>query len=269
MKGSPCYSRWHLSKSIRIPTFYPCCIFPLSALLDAKRYQVFRLEDQTMPGLAEYALHTMPGLVEYRPPQISSYAPQCSTDYEPEEEPQPLFEQMNSSQEPQKHRTPSSIGLPNFRGKSLASFLKAAVGSKPLVTTRDNAESLRTPTPPVDITILEEQSSINSSAQGGSPSSPIEVIDSIADAYVAMPVRSTTGKSLPADVTKPTCSLNLVCYRSAASGCVSHQIRVARPARFKTVQHYRAVCTANPKMITTDDEFFYALREGYKKHMCG
>lgn len=67
----------------------------------------------------------------------------------------------------------------------------------------------------------------------------------------------------------PTCSLNLICYRSAASGCKSAQIRVARQTRFPSKELFLATCKANPQLITTDEDFFRALRREYLKRMCG
>jgi hypothetical protein len=61
---------------------------------------------------------------------------------------------------------------------------------------------------------------------------------------------------------KPTCSLNLVCYRSGAKGCVRVQIRVAK-------REYQEVARAGQSLIRTDREFFKALRNAYTNQMSG
>ena len=54
---------------------------------------------------------------------------------------------------------------------------------------------------------------------------------------------------------KPTCSLNLMCYRPGSQGCIRRQIQVAR-------KEY-------PGMIRTDQEFFHALHREYEQYICG
>jgi hypothetical protein len=69
--------------------------------------------------------------------------------------------------------------------------------------------------------------------------------------------------------TKPTCTLNLVCYRSGASGCKLHQVRVAKSSRFVDDDTFQAAVAKDVNLITTDELFFRALRHGYRKTMCG
>jgi hypothetical protein len=57
---------------------------------------------------------------------------------------------------------------------------------------------------------------------------------------------------------KPTCSLNLMCYRSGSQGCIRRQIQVVR----KWGEGY-------PEMIRNDQEFFQALHHEYEQHICG
>jgi hypothetical protein len=74
----------------------------------------------------------------------------------------------------------------------------------------------------------------------------------------------------PEDVDiKPTCTLNLVCYRSGASGCKLHQLRCATWARYPSTLDLVAARKKDPKLIISDAEFFHALRDGYRKQMCG
>lgn len=60
---------------------------------------------------------------------------------------------------------------------------------------------------------------------------------------------------------KPTCSLNLTCYRSGRHGCLRRQIQVARtPAAPNPNGHV---------LVTEDQEFFRAVSREYEQHLCG
>jgi hypothetical protein len=65
--------------------------------------------------------------------------------------------------------------------------------------------------------------------------------------------------------TKPTCSLNLVCY---SRGCLIRQVNVTTPDRLTPAQ-FKAAKQANPKLIHTDEQLFNALRHAYLHSMCG
>lgn len=68
--------------------------------------------------------------------------------------------------------------------------------------------------------------------------------------------------------TKPTCSLNLVCYRSGARGCELHQIQTVKGSRFKDDAEFQKVLVENPELISRDEQFFNALRDVYLGKMC-
>ena len=68
---------------------------------------------------------------------------------------------------------------------------------------------------------------------------------------------------------KPTCSLNLVCYRSGGRGCEFHQIQTAKRSLFESEDKFRTALAENPELITTDTEFFQALRDVYLGKMSG
>jgi hypothetical protein len=68
--------------------------------------------------------------------------------------------------------------------------------------------------------------------------------------------------------TKPTCSLNLVCYRSGARGCELHQIQTVKRSHFKDDAEFQKVLTENPELISRDEQFFNALRDVYLGKMC-
>lgn len=71
------------------------------------------------------------------------------------------------------------------------------------------------------------------------------------------------------DVTKPTCSLNLVCYRSGAKGCDLLQIQCVLRSMFPGDASFDTVLEANPHLVHTDDRFFREVRRLYTTQMCG
>ncbi|KAK4248966.1 hypothetical protein C7999DRAFT_13095 [Corynascus novoguineensis] len=71
------------------------------------------------------------------------------------------------------------------------------------------------------------------------------------------------------DTAKPTCSLNLVCYRSGAKGCDLQQIQCVLRSLFPSDQSFETVIAANPHLVHTDDQFFHEMRRMYSTKMCG
>lgn len=69
------------------------------------------------------------------------------------------------------------------------------------------------------------------------------------------------------DVTKPTCSLNLVCYRSG--NCIARQIRVISEDRMDDWLAYQMTKRQNQDLISSDRELFETLRRIYRTEMCG
>jgi len=78
------------------------------------------------------------------------------------------------------------------------------------------------------------------------------------DQSTALPPTQTATSPTIDDWSKPTCSLNLMCYRPGSQGCIRRQIQVAR----KSSEEY-------PAMIQTDQDFFQALHREYEQHICG
>jgi hypothetical protein len=70
------------------------------------------------------------------------------------------------------------------------------------------------------------------------------------------------------DLEKPTCSLNLICYRPGTQGCVLRQVRVVDKQRFKHETDYEEAVEQDPDILETDREFFEAMRNEYNEHMC-
>jgi hypothetical protein len=71
------------------------------------------------------------------------------------------------------------------------------------------------------------------------------------------------------NTSKPTCTLNLVCYRSGSKGCELHQIQTAKRSRFKSEAEFQRMVEETTGLIITDEQFFRALRKVYLGKMCG
>ncbi|ORY02662.1 hypothetical protein BCR34DRAFT_605497 [Clohesyomyces aquaticus] len=67
---------------------------------------------------------------------------------------------------------------------------------------------------------------------------------------------------------KPTCSLNLICYRPGSQGCVLQQIRVISRSRYTSDTDYTQAIKADPSLITSDQEFFARIRQEYNTKIC-
>lgn len=82
---------------------------------------------------------------------------------------------------------------------------------------------------------------------------------------------TTPAQTRPAyyNTSKPTCSLNLVCYRSGAKGCDLQQIHCVLRSSFPDEANFHAAVKANPHLIHADDQFFREIQRLYKTQMCG
>jgi hypothetical protein len=66
------------------------------------------------------------------------------------------------------------------------------------------------------------------------------------------------------DVLRPTCSLNLVCYRGGSQGCILRQVQTALASRFSSDEAFHTAIKKNPQLITSDEAFFCELRRLYR-----
>ncbi|KAF2735619.1 hypothetical protein EJ04DRAFT_189418 [Polyplosphaeria fusca] len=66
--------------------------------------------------------------------------------------------------------------------------------------------------------------------------------------------------------TKPTCSLNLVCY---SRGCSMGQIRVTTAVRFQSDRQYKETLASHTDILVTDAQLFRRLRHVYRTDMAG
>ncbi|EPE30151.1 hypothetical protein GLAREA_12874 [Glarea lozoyensis ATCC 20868] len=71
------------------------------------------------------------------------------------------------------------------------------------------------------------------------------------------------------DTSKPTCALNLICYRARSGGCEIRQVQVVKRDRFEDEESFEQSIRDNAKLIQSDQEFFSQLRRVYLKDMCG
>ncbi|KAH7119796.1 hypothetical protein B0J11DRAFT_534647 [Dendryphion nanum] len=71
------------------------------------------------------------------------------------------------------------------------------------------------------------------------------------------------------DIQRPTCSLNIVCYRGGTKGCVLRQIQTALKSRFPDDMSFEKTRTRNSQLVTNDEEFFQELRRLYWSEMSG
>ena len=76
-----------------------------------------------------------------------------------------------------------------------------------------------------------------------------------------------TSPSGPYDITKPTCSLNLVCYRSGAKGCDLQQVQCILQSKFTDPSAFQITINANPGLVYTDQQFFREMRKLFDGHM--
>jgi hypothetical protein len=92
-----------------------------------------------------------------------------------------------------------------------------------------------------------------------------DAIGATAGATASLPSTSPAQEHL----SKPTCSLNLMCYRPGYQGCVLKQITVIGRSRYTSEEAYReALLKHKDSLISSDEDFFRALRTTYMQHMC-
>lgn len=62
------------------------------------------------------------------------------------------------------------------------------------------------------------------------------------------------------DTSRPTCSMNLVCYRGGSGGCILRQMQTALESRFSSKEAFEKMINKDSKLIATDANFFRELR---------
>ncbi|KAF4458096.1 hypothetical protein F53441_104 [Fusarium austroafricanum] len=69
------------------------------------------------------------------------------------------------------------------------------------------------------------------------------------------------------NIDKPTCSLNLVCYRSNA--CDLQQVQCILRPKFPSDESFQNMIAANPHLVYNDAQFFDEIRRLFTTQMCG
>ena len=69
--------------------------------------------------------------------------------------------------------------------------------------------------------------------------------------------------------THATCALNLVCYRTGTKECELQCIQTVLECRFNHKQVFQNTLLQKSGLISTDIQFFHALRDVYLRRMCG
>jgi hypothetical protein len=96
----------------------------------------------------------------------------------------------------------------------------------------------------------------------GTPMVPFSSEASTDDDISVQPYMNTT--SQPAtraayDTSRPTCSINLVCYRGGSGGCISRQVQTALRSRFSSEEAFQKTIEKDPQLIFADAVFFREL----------
>lgn len=71
------------------------------------------------------------------------------------------------------------------------------------------------------------------------------------------------------NMVKPTCSLNLICYRSGAKGCKLGKVQCILRSRFPDDESFEKAVRADEHLVYNDDLFFSETRRLYNSEMCG
>jgi hypothetical protein len=132
--------------------------------------------------------------------------------------------------------------------------------------------------PPVGLTMLASRRSstaitLHSPAWNGTTLAPADqprtstTSDAIeTTASTAATLTSTSVSQNHLD--KPTCSLNLLCYRPGYQGCVLKQITVIGRSRYPNEDAYNKALGENKNLVSSDEEFFQSLHAAYSRQMC-
>jgi hypothetical protein len=128
----------------------------------------------------------------------------------------------------------------------------------------DTTGRMPTVLPPVP----ENQYSQDGKDQNDQITQVIEVPSSSRKIGHNMFTEPSTSLANPDGTPKPTCSLNLICYRPGSQGCVIRQIQVVKRSLCTDGKVFGALLSTNPDLIQTDEEFFQSLQTEYSKKMC-
>lgn len=126
----------------------------------------------------------------------------------------------------------------------------------------------RTPPPQIQIDMADAQPSPKKAGTTTNTLTWVSPTAALAPPVANIAMSTPNGESTY-DIARPTCSLNLVCYRSGAKGCVLRQVQTVLESQFKDTARFEKAISANPQLIHTDEQFFRELRRLYWTEMCG
>jgi hypothetical protein len=182
-------------------------------------------------------------------------------------EPQALI--TTPSQGPQVN-TSTWISTPEVSG------LVPPVSQKPMASPAGLSADASSQSSPVQRAMHETFWSPTSEAPGLAPpvtnkpmSTPLASMsaEAVADRPQADKPATSTAKEITShgayDILRPTCSLNLVCYRGGSEGCILRQVQTALASRFSSEEAFQTTIKKNPQLIASDEAFFCELRRLY------
>ena len=188
----------------------------------------------------------------------------------------PLLPRYQASESPKRHE----LGLPHYEYQ--APNLNTINEATPSPMEEDNRRDgdMQVIEPPIERpgtsrdtpTDLDHSLGfgLKSTAEQASLSRHPTSTSVVIEPSVLPPTQTVTSPTFDS-LSKPTCSLNLMCYRSGSQGCIRRQIQVASRARWaaSTLDVSEKPWKENASMIFNDRQFFHALHQEYEQHIRG
>ncbi|KAK4442569.1 hypothetical protein QBC34DRAFT_23988 [Podospora aff. communis PSN243] len=100
------------------------------------------------------------------------------------------------------------------------------------------------------------------------PTSAIQQVQDSADTSIPLAVHKPRDTD-QYDISRPLCSLHLLCYRSGGRPPCRQQLITAMKSRFPDEQTYQSLIKDHPEYILTDEQLFEEMRGVYEAKMCG
>lgn len=164
---------------------------------------------------------------------------------------------------------PIKLHVDRIRTKSPGLSLKGSPDEAPAFPSTPRRGTIASLAPPIATLPLETSPGFSIATTTG------DVFSNREPSLGASPVPKIEGlkaeNNSPAycDSRKPTCSLNLVCYRSGAKECELRQIQGILRDRCSSDEAFEAAKMAHPSLISTDHQFFHEMKSMYETEMCG
>lgn len=245
--------------------------------------------------------HTRPG-ASIEPPQVAAFIMPLSNNFGPsryeryelptyhhqhQQQHQPIPTELDTNDAPSRHSYPLNILPPVMADEDLDEGTSPASDATkhgyvsvtdldpdvqpayayPVTTTAPAGYSSTIPNlaPPVPNLTLSVQQPFTTTYTGAHLSTH--------QSFLPAPAPTPTGNSNPNtpryyDTDKPTCSLNLVCYRSGRDGCRLEQVQCTLASKFPAGdQGLQSALASNPRLVYTDEAFFREMRRLFDGNM--